>query len=97
MPIIKLDRLEQIELLKKESLDKIKEVYRPLAKSVAEKYLNELTDIALETIEVARRKYLVKSADKFKFDTYATYWFKKAIEEPLGIEEENEIEENEEK
>lgn len=85
-------RQEQIKLLKEKSLEEIKQVYRPLVTLVAEKYVEDLpleegVEIALGAIETARRLYLkgLEKKRSFKFDTYATWFFKRAIEDHLGI------------
>ena len=65
--------------------------YKDLAKRVATYYsddsqeIESLADVAMERLEFAKRKYdrRVAQGAEYKFSTYLTYYFKKAIEEVL--------------
>ncbi|MCG2685875.1 hypothetical protein L6258_00705 [Candidatus Parcubacteria bacterium] len=90
MAVVNLSKTEQDKLLKEKPLEEIKEVYRPLARAVVEKYSKypnqeKLVELALETVEFARQKYLENGGERkdYKFDTYLTYFFKTAIEKFL--------------
>ncbi len=82
MAVIKLSKEEQLEFIKGKPLEEVRKLYRPLAESVAKKYVDSLAGVALDQLERARRMFLEKKRD-FKFDTYVTYFFKQAIEDFL--------------
>lgn len=88
MAIIDLDREQQIELLREADLDRLREVYRPLAESVASHYdgdQDRLVDQALTSIPQAVIGYLERGPD-YRFDTYLTYYFAKGVEFYLEIQ-----------
>lgn len=58
--------------------------YKELAKKVAFHYGDDpvLVKVALSQVEKAK-EYYAKKARPYKFETYLTYWFKRAIEDYL--------------
>ena len=71
--------------------EELREVYRPLARSVASHYaefepdIDELTSVALETLPRAAKNFLSHQREEltYRFDTYLTYYFVKAVERSL--------------
>jgi len=89
MAIVDLDREQQIELLREASLDRLAEVYLPLAVSVASHYAQGddvavlAEDVVVRSLERAIPSYLERMP-KYRFDTYLTYYLVREIEKRLG-------------
>jgi len=88
MAIVELTREQQIDLLETADLDRLVEVYRPLAESVASRYAQGgdvavLAESVLRSSLVrAKASYRARAPD-YRFDTYLTYYFVKAVERRL--------------
>ena len=91
MAIVDLDREQQIELLDA-GLERLVEVYLPLAVSVVSRYAQGgdverlAEDVLLRSLERAVAPYLERLPE-YRFDTYLTYYLVREIEERLGGEE----------